>query len=100
QLYRGAEQAAIAAALLAEPRNVLAQARKAKAGRYTPETIERAEAAMTQTEQALAATPPDRERAADAAARALAEARRALALSAQLANSSPEAALLAWEGAL
>src|SRR5262245_28232208 len=33
-LYRGAEQAAIAAALLAEPRNVLAQARKARAGRY------------------------------------------------------------------
>jgi outer membrane protein OmpA-like peptidoglycan-associated protein len=99
-LYRGAEQAAIAAALLAEPRNVLAQARKAKAGRYAPETLERAEAALTETEQALASTPPDRERATDAAARALAEARRALALSTQLASASPEAALLAWEGAL
>jgi OOP family OmpA-OmpF porin len=98
--YHAAERAAIGAALLAEPRAALAQVRKERANRYAPQSTANAEAMIAQAEEALGANPPDRARATELAKSATAEARRALALGAQLASASPEQAVLAWQEAL
>jgi len=98
-LYRAAERTAFGASLLAEPRATLAEARKARAGRYAPITMTHAETLVSQAYQALAANPPDRDRATQLAGEATAEARRALALGAQLAETSAEEAVLAWQDA-
>jgi outer membrane protein OmpA-like peptidoglycan-associated protein len=99
-LYRTAERAAVGAALLVEPRAALAEARKSRAGRYAPITMTHAETLMSQAYQALAANPPERERAAKLAAEATSEARRALALGALLEEKSAEEAVLVYQEAL
>jgi outer membrane protein OmpA-like peptidoglycan-associated protein len=100
-LYYTAERQAIEAALLAEPRSTLAQARKARAGRHAPQAIARAEALIAEAQEALASNPPDEDGARRLANDAATEARRALALGSQLeGGASTEQIVREWQDAL
>jgi OOP family OmpA-OmpF porin len=104
-LYRDAELVAIKARYLTETRNLLAQADRAKVGRYAPITLARAKQLLAEAERELSENRYDTDRPRNLAQQANYEAKHAIYLSDIVRkirdrDMTPEELVLAWEAPL
>ena len=101
-LYRDAELVAIKAQYLTETRNLLAQADRARVGRYAPLTLERAKQLLAEAERELNENRYDTDRPRSLARQANYEAKHAIYLSEVVRkvrdkDLTTEELVLAWE---
>jgi OOP family OmpA-OmpF porin len=101
-LYRDAELVAIKARYLNETRNLLAQADRAKVGRYAPITLTKAKELLSEAERELNENRYDTDRPRNLAQQANYEAKHAIYLSEIVRkirdrDMTPEELVLAWE---